>query len=102
MRSSIGFGIGGPRCQPEARADEASQPAAGGGLTGGLGGALGGLMNRRRERAAETQPAAASATLPSGVVPLLTVTSEVLSVSQGAIDPQSFEVPADFRRTGDE
>ena len=45
------------------------------------------------ERAARSRSAAAAA----GHVPLMTMSSELLSVSTTAVDPSAFEIPADFK-----
>jgi hypothetical protein len=47
---------------------------------------------------ASAAPAASAAPLlPQGMVPVITMSSELLSVSTAAVDPRVFEVPADFK-----
>jgi hypothetical protein len=65
---------------------------------GGALGALGGMFGKKKEAAAppplsSTPPTAA----PDGLVPLMTVSTELVSVSRGAVSPQTFEVPADYK-----
>ncbi len=49
-------------------------------------------------QAAASTPAAAPATGPSGTVTLLTISSELVSVSTSSIDPGSFGVPSGFKK----
>jgi hypothetical protein len=97
VKSSVGFAVGGAQCQSRGGADSEGSSARPG--AGGIAGALGGFLNRKKEKSAEAQPAAsAPATLPNGLVPLMTVTSELVSVSHAAASPQTFEVPADYKK----
>jgi uncharacterized membrane protein YgcG len=48
--------------------------------------------------AAPAAPAAPAATGPSGTVPLMTVSSELVSVSTAPIPANAFDVPADFKK----
>jgi hypothetical protein len=93
VKSSVGFGVGGAQCQSRSSESGASE-----GGPGGIAGALGGLIGRRKDKSAGESPAAAAATLPNGVVPFITVTSELVSVSHSAVSPQVFEVPADYKK----
>jgi hypothetical protein len=103
VKSSIGFGIGGPQCETSQKADNndsGGSSASSGGLAGQLGGALGGLFGKKKkdEEAATSTPAAPPATLPNGMVPIMTMTTELLSVSSASAAPQTFEVPAGFKK----
>jgi hypothetical protein len=99
VKSSIGFGLGGPQCQSQQQAQTEDPSAMPGGIAGQIGGAIGGLFNRKKnEPAPEAAPTtSAPATMPNGLTPLMTVTSELVSVSRGQVSPQLFEVPADFK-----
>lgn len=98
VKSSIGFGMGGPQCQ-DARQAQQSQPTGGmGGITGQIGGAIGGLFGKKKKENAPTEQTAAPATLPNGLISLMTMTSELVSVSRAAVSPQTFEVPGDFKK----
>ena len=102
VKASFGLGVGGPQCQnaqqTQAQGDQQSQPqSAPPSIGGALGGALGGLFKKK-----DAQPAAAApapTTMPGGLIPLMTVGSELLSVNQAAVNPQAFEVPADFKKS---
>lgn len=100
VKSSFGFGMGGPQCQDakQAQANQ-SQPTSGmGGITGQIGGAIGGLFGKKKKENAPAEQAAAPTTLPNGLIPLMTLTNELVSVSHAAVSPQMFEVPADFKK----
>lgn len=101
VKSAFGFGMGGPQCQDTKQA-QTSQPSGGGGIAGQLGGAIGGLFGKKKDKTADTQTAAAPSTLPNGLIPVLTLTSELVSVSHDAVSPQSFEVPSDFKKVNQE
>jgi len=93
VKSSIGLGVGGPQCQ----STQETQAAGGPQSPLSIGGALGGMFGRKKEPA---QPAAATppATMPGGLMPLMTVSTELLSVTKGAVSPAMFEIPSDFKK----
>lgn len=99
VKSSFSFGVGGPQCQSAQQAQ--SQQAGAGGLPslgGALGGALGGMFGRKNQP--EPAPAAAPvAPMPNGVIPFMTVSTELVSVNTGAVNASQFEVPANFKKT---
>ncbi len=100
VRSSFGLGVGGPQCgsaqETQAQGGSASPPSLG----GALGGALGGLLGRKKEKQAEAPAAAIPApTLPGGLMPLMSVSTELVSVSTDAVDSAKFEVPAGYKKT---
>ena len=100
VKSSFGFGMGGPQCQ-DAQQAQADQPAASPtDIAGQIGGALGGLFNKKKKdkAAEESAPATQASTLPNGLTPMMTLTSELVSVSRASVSPQMFEVPADFEK----
>jgi hypothetical protein len=91
VKSSFAMAVGGPQCKSgEAQAAQSGEsPSAGGGIAGRLAGAL---MNRNKP--AEGPPAAT----PAGLVPLLTVHSEIVSVSGDSAPAGTFDVPADYKK----
>jgi hypothetical protein len=98
VKSSFGFGMGGPQCQDPKQAD---QPAASpGDIAGQIGGAIGGLFGKKKDKAAERAAAPEASTLPNGLTPLMVLTSELVSVSRASVSPQAFEIPADFQKVG--
>ena len=96
VKASFGFGVGGPQCQSAQETQASGGPASPPSLGGALGGALGGILGRKKEPA---QPAAAvTPTMPGGLMPLMTVSTELISVSRSAADPTGFEIPADYKK----
>lgn len=78
-----------------------------------VGAKLGSLFHRKKDdsqtaastQGAESAPAAApaapatpAATGPSGTIPLMTISSELISVSTAPIPSNAFDVPADFKK----
>ena len=98
VKSSFGLGVGGPSCQSTQQTQAQGGPASPPSLGGALGGALGGMFGKKKE--AEPAPAAVPApqTMPGGLMPLMTVSTELISVNTGAADPALFEVPAGFKK----
>lgn len=97
VKSSFGLGIGGAQCEgaQQAQAQEQSAPAPT--IGGAIGGALGGMLGRKKEQPA--QPAAAQpATMPGGLLPLMTISTELVSVKRDAVSPQTFEIPAGYKK----
>jgi hypothetical protein len=63
-----------------------------------LGGALGGMFKKKQE---QPQAATPPPTMAGGLMPLMTMSTELVSISRDAVSPQSFEVPADYKKTKD-
>lgn len=81
-------------------AQDAGQSAYSG-LAGQLGGKLAGsLFKKKKDSAAPTEAAAAAAPslLPGGLIPMLTLTNELVSVNHNAAAAATFEVPAGFTK----
>ena len=97
VKSSFGFGVGGPQCQSTQEQQAQGGPQSPPSLGGAIGGALGGMFGKKKEPA---QPAAAPApsTLPGGLMPLMTISSELVSVSHDSAPGVMFEVPSDFKK----
>jgi len=103
VKSSFGLGVGGAQCQGAQQGQAANEPAPaatiGGAIGGALGGALGGMFGRKKKDEAPAAPAPqAPATLPGGLLPLMTVSTELVSVRNDAVDPQLFDVPAGYKK----
>jgi hypothetical protein len=110
VKSSFALGIGGPQCK-DSNAQQAqsgqqtdnSAPSAGG-LAGAVVGKLGGLFHKKNDAAAAppaeaaSAPAAASIAMPPGDVALMTVSSQLVSVSTNPVSADAFEVPAGFKK----
>lgn len=101
VKAGFALGVGGPQCQSTQQ-----QQAAGGasesrgGITGVLGGALGGMFKKKEasKPAVSATPAVAA---PPGFMTLMSLSTELVSVSRAAIAPQQFEVPSEFKLTKD-
>lgn len=99
VRLSFGLGVGGPQCK-----STQEMQAAGGGsaapapsLGQALGGALGGMFGKKKQ----PQPEAAApppAPLPGGLMSLMGMSTELISVNNNTVDPQSFEVPTGYKK----
>ncbi len=69
-----------------------------------MAGKLGSLFHRKKDdKQTDTGTAATGAappavTLPNGLVPIITMTSELVSVSTDSVSPAIFDVPADFKK----
>lgn len=98
VKSSFGLGVGGAQCQSAQQTQASGGPAEPPSLGGALGGALGGMFGKKKE-AAQPAPTAAPIALPDGMMSLMTVSTELVSVNRNAASPQTFEVPGDFKKT---
>jgi hypothetical protein len=52
---------------------------------------------KKKEAAPPPAPTTPPAAAPDGLTPLMTVSTELVSVSRNAVSPQTFEVPADYK-----
>lgn len=97
VKSSFGLGIGGPQCQSVQQTQASGGPQSPPSIGGALGGALGGVFGKKKEPA---QPAATTPlqTMPGGLMPLMTMSTELVSISRDAVNPQNFEIPADYKK----
>jgi hypothetical protein len=107
VKSSFTLGLGGTQCkdsnsQPAqtSQADSSSQSPSG--IAGTVAGKLGGLFQKKKDTsdtpAAPPAPAAAPVAMPPGDVALMTVSSQLISVSTNAVSANVFTVPADFKK----
>ncbi len=97
VKASFSLGVGGAQCQSAQQAQSSAAPAPTD-IGSALGGALGGMFGKKKQ----AQPAAASP--PAGIdglMPLMTVSTELVSVNRNAVDPHVFEVPAGYKKTSD-
>lgn len=114
VKSSFTLGIGGPQCknsnsqqaqttQPDGSAQNTSSiPQSPSGIAGAVVGKLGGLFQKKKESAdapaAQPAPAVAAPAMPPGDVALMTVSSQLVSVSTNAVSADLFTVPAGFKK----
>src|SRR3569833_304539 len=108
VRSSFTLALGGAECKdPKAHqtqessdkdSDSSNSPTA---LAGAVAGKLGGLFHKKKEDAPEATPAAAAVPatpVPPGDVALMTISSQLVSVSTNSASSEVFSVPADFKK----
>jgi len=100
VKASFGLGVGGAQCQSVKDSQASGGGATPGGVAGAIGGALGGLFGKKKK---EQEPASATPppATPNGLVPLMTVSTELVSVNRNAVNPQTFEVPAEYKKVTD-
>lgn len=99
VKSSFSLGVGGPQCQNTQAVQQQGGPQSPPSLGGALGGALGGMFKKKQE---QPQPAAAPPpTMAGGLMPLMSMSTELVSISRDAAPAQAFEVPADYKKTKD-
>jgi hypothetical protein len=107
VKSSFTLGVGGPQCKDsnsqQAQSSQADDSTSSpGGIAGAVAGKLGGLFKKKKDTsdapAASAAPAAAAAPMPPGDVALMTVSSELVSVSTNAVSTDAFNVPPGFKK----
>jgi hypothetical protein len=107
VRNSFTLAMGGAQCksasaqQAQSGDDEdSSNPNA---LAGAVAGKLGSLFHKKKDdseaaAARAPTPAVSSVPLPPGDVAVMTISSQLVSVSTNSASPDAFSVPADFKR----
>lgn len=106
VKMSFSFAFGGAQCknaQSQQQRSADNDDSGGGGLAGAVAGKLGGLFNRRKndapaDTAAQPGQPATAAVLPNGLVPIITMSSELLSVSTESVSSAVFDIPGDFKK----
>jgi hypothetical protein len=107
VKSSFTLGLGGPQCknsnsqQAQTSQTDNSSPSPSG-IAGAVAGKLGGLFQKKKDTAdapaAPQAPAVAPVAMPPGDVALMTVSSQVISVSTDGVGADVFTVPAGFKK----
>jgi len=109
VKNGFTMAMGGAQCKdPKAQQNQSSDSDNdssssnnGGGLAGALAGGLGGLFHKKSDSDAPPAQAAIATPpvpLPPGEVALMTVTTQLVSVSTNSVSPDLFAVPADFKK----
>src|SRR5690606_424878 len=103
VKTSFALGVGGPDCQAAAdtAATREERPSVGGALVQGALGGLGSMLNRGRRNQQQEEKEATVAPAPGGLVNLMTITSELVSVRNDPAPAGTFEVPAGFRKVAE-
>jgi hypothetical protein len=113
VKTTFAFAFGGEQCKnaqqppPPQSSDSSTSgtPSTPGGLAGQMAGKLGSMFHRKKDDSqaapAATDPAAPAPApaLPDGLIPLITMNSELVSISTAGVSADLFEVPADFKKT---
>ena len=108
VRSSFTLAMGGAQCkdssnqqqsQPDQSSDGARNPSD---IAGAMAGKLSGLFHKKQDDspppAAQPAPTVTPVAIPQGDVALMTVTSQLISVSTASANADAFVVPADFKK----
>jgi hypothetical protein len=107
VKSSFTLGLGGPQCKDsnsqQAQTNQTdNSPSGPSGIAGAVVGKLGGLFQKKKDPAeapaATPAPAVAPVAMPPGDVALMTVSSQLVSVSTDGISADAFSVPAGFKK----
>jgi hypothetical protein len=109
VKSSFTLGMGGAQCkdsgaqQPQQAqsSQSADTPTTPSGLAGAVAGKLGGLFKKKDTAdapAAQPTTVAAPVVMPPGDVALMTITSQLVSVSTGSIGADQFSVPPGYKK----
>ncbi|HET9447182.1 MAG TPA: hypothetical protein VFO35_13020 [Steroidobacteraceae bacterium] len=99
VKSSFGLGVGGPQCQNTQAVEQQGGPQSPPSIGGALGGALGGMFKKKQPE--QQQAAAPPPTMAGGLMPLMTMSTELISINRDAAPAQAFEVPTDYKKTKD-
>ncbi len=107
VKSSFTLALGGAQCKDsQTQQTQASQtdssPRSPSDLASAVAGKLGGLFHKKKDDAdapaAQPTPPVARVDLPAGDVALMTVSSQLVSVSTNGVSADAFVVPADFKK----
>lgn len=107
VKTGFTLGMGGAQCKdPNAQQTQTSQadstPQRPSDIAGAVVGKLGGLFQKKKDNAdappAQAAPASPPVVMPPGDVALMTVSSQLVSVSTNAVSADSFTVPAGFKK----
>lgn len=97
VKLSFGLGVGGPQCQSTQQTQASGGPASPPSIGDALGGALGGMFGKKKA-APGTEASTPPVVLPGGLMSLMGMSLELVSVSRDSVDPQSFELPAGYKK----
>lgn len=103
VKSGFTLAIGGDQCKSaqQDKSGSSDDSSGGGNLANQVAGKLGSLFHKKKDdEQAAAQPASAASPppVPAGDVVLMTITSQLVSVSTGAASSEAFVVPADFKK----
>jgi hypothetical protein len=122
VKTTFAFAVGGPQCKnTNAQQSDAatttssdstpSQPTNPAAVAAQIGDKISGLFHKKSDNpppadastgastsTAATPAASAAPPMPEGMIPVITMGSELVSVSTTSVDPGLFEIPAGFKK----
>lgn len=107
LKSSFTLALGGAQCKdPKAQQSQSTQSddssSTPGGIAGVMAGKLGGLFHKKQDDAPATDapppPPTTPVVVPAGDVALMTVSSQLVSMSTNGASADAFIVPPDFKQ----
>jgi hypothetical protein len=110
LKNSFTLAMGGAQCKDsssdQTQSSQSSQssdsPTGPGGLAGAMAGKLGSLFQKKKDNSdapvAQPAPVGTPVALPPGDVALMTISSQLISVSTNAASADAFTVPAGFKK----
>ncbi len=111
VKTSFVLALGGQQCQnanaqQAQSSDSGAQPTSPSALAGAMASKLGGLFGKKKsdaeapagQPAGQTAPGASSVPLPAGDVAIVTISSQLVSISNASAAADAFQVPADFKK----
>jgi hypothetical protein len=107
VRTGFTLALGGPQCkdpkaqQQQTQSSDSDSSNTSGGLAGAVAGKLGGLFHKKSDADSAPPPAAPAVPpvpIPAGDVALMTVTSQLVSISTDSASADAFAIPADFKK----
>ena len=106
VKSSFTLAMGGDQCKDSSPAQAQTSPSndnvsGPSGIAGAMAGKLGGLFGRKSSSdtpAASPAPSSTPVPLPPGDVALMTINSQLISVSTTSVGADAFAVPAGFKK----
>jgi hypothetical protein len=101
VKTSFGLGVGGPQCQSAQDTQASGGPASPPSIGGAIGGALGGMFGKKKQ-ATPAETSTPPAALPGGMMPLMSMSTELVSVKRDGVDSQLFELPAGYKKVAAE
>jgi hypothetical protein len=101
VKSTMGLGVGGPQCQDTQKVQQQGGPQSPPSIGGALGGALGGMFGGKKKAEPAPEPTTPPTTMPGGLISLMSLTTELVSVSRDAIPPATFELPPGLKKVKD-
>ena len=101
VKSGFSLGVGGPQCQSTQQTQAQGGPQSPPSHRRGAGRRTRRHVRKKKQPDAQPQAAAPPPTMAGGLMPLMSMGTELVSISRDAVGPQTFDVPADYKKTKD-